>query len=285
MMSPRLLFKLALLPLTRSWWVLGLMTLSFAQIMLALWFCGSVQKELNHTQKYARTAKFVTIQMKDETSPLDPIKDLLSGEDVSFEELKIEDTLKKMEDEEPEIVQSVRAIGSEGLQLAPKVLVVRGNVSDEALDKVKLMTEVYRVDATPVHHARMLRFYDHLSFELRISMLLILFLIVVQLLVFQRIQGKDSKEVMQNLLAWGSASLPAKIPGFASLLALSLIAVIVSIGEWFFFRNLIWKNNAFLGELSLEHSLSFPSGMVALTLLAIVVAAILLSFAGNPAED
>jgi hypothetical protein len=285
MMSPRLLIKLALLPLTRSWWVLGLMIVSFAQIMLALWFCGSVQKELNHTKKYANTAKFVTIQMKDENTSLDPIKDLLSGEDVSFEELKTEDTLKKMEDDEPEIVQSVRAIGTEGLQLAPKVLVVRGNVSDEALDKIRLMTEVYRVDATPVHHARLLRFYDHLSFELRISMLLILFLVVVQLLVFQRIQGKDSKEVMQNLLAWGLASLPAKIPGFASLLAVSLIAITLSIGEWFFFRNLIWKNNAFLGELSLEHSLSFPIAMVALTLLAIVFAAVILSFAGRPAED
>ncbi len=285
MMSPRLLLKLALLPLTRSWFVLGLMIVSFAQIMLALWFCSSIQKELNHTRQYANTAKFVTIQMKDETTSLDPIKELLGGEDVSFEELRTEDTLKKMEDEEPEIVQSVRAIGNEGLQLAPKVLVVRGNISDEGLDKVKLMTEVYRVDATPVHHARLLRFYDHLSFELRISMLLILFLVGVQLLVFQRIQGKDSKEVMQNLLAWGTGVLQAKIPGFASLVAVSLIAITLSVIEWFSFRHLVWKNNAFLGELSLEHSLSFPGGMVFITLIAILFAAVLLSFAGRPTED
>ena len=98
-MSPRLLFKLALLPLMRSWVLLGLMILSFAQLMLGLWFCGSIQKELNHTRHYANSAKFVTVQIKDEAVSLDPIKEALSGEDVSFEELKTEDTLKKMEED------------------------------------------------------------------------------------------------------------------------------------------------------------------------------------------
>jgi hypothetical protein len=164
------------------------------------------------------------------------------------------------------------------------MLVVRGNISDEALEKVKLMTEVYRVDATPVHHSRLLRFYEHLSFELRISTLVMLFLIVVQLLVFQRIQGRDSKEVMQNLLTWGAGSLQARLPGFVSLLALSLFAACVSVGEWFYFRALVWKNNAFLGELSLEHSLSFPTGIVSFTFFAIAIAAVLLSFSGRSAE-
>jgi hypothetical protein len=283
-MSLRLLLKLSLLPLMRSWFMLGLMIVSFAQVMLALWFCGAIQKELNHTKQYANTAKFVSIQLKDESVSLDPIKDLLSGEDVSFEELKTEDTLKKMEEEEPEIVQSVRAIGNEGLNLVPKVLLVRGNISDEALDKVKLMTEVYRVDATPVHHARLLKFFDHLGFEIKISMVLILFLIVVQLLVFQRIQERDTKEVRQNLTAWGVNELMARLPSFASLLTMSLFAVVMSAGEWFLFRNLVWKNNAFLGELSLERSLSFPSGMVAITFFAIAASAIFLSFAGRSAE-
>lgn len=284
-MSLRLLFKLALLPLLRSWFLLGLMIISFAQLMLALWFCGSLQKELNHTRNYANSAKFVTVQIKDEAVSLERVKDALMGEDVSFEELKMEDTLKKMEEEEPEIVQSVRAIGKEGLQLVPRVLLVRGNVSDEAIEKVKLMTEVSRVDATPVHHQRLLRFYEHLGFEVKIAISLILFLIVVELLVFQRIQDRDSKEVRNNLTAWGVSAMQARLPSFASLLTLSLFAVALSVAEWFSFQKLIWKNNAFLGELSLERTLSFPVAMVAITFLAIGAAAILLSFAGRNAEE
>jgi hypothetical protein len=283
-MSLRLLLKLALLPLMRSKLLLGLMIVSFAQLMLALWFCGAVQKEIAHTRQYANTAKFISVQMKDEGTSLDTIKDTLSGNDVTFEELKTDDILKKMEDEEPDVVQTVRAIGSEGLQLVPKVLLARGNISDEAIEKVKLMTEVYRVDATPVHHARLLHFYDHLSFEMKIAIFLILFLIIVQLLVFQRIQGRDSKEVMQNLLAWGVGAMQARIPGFVSLVTLSLFAVALSVFEWFSFRNSIWKNNAFLGELSIEHTLSFPNGMVTLTFIAIVAASVMLSFAGRGEE-
>ena len=284
-MSPRLLMKLAWLPIRRSWILFALMILSFAQIMLALWFFGAIQKELMHTRQYAMTAKFISIQLKDETLSLDAIKEALEGDDVSFEELKTEAVLKKMEDEEPEIVQTVRAIGSEGLQLVPKILLVRGSVSDEALAKVKLMTGVYRLDVTPVHHARLLRFYTHLSFEIKMSILLILFLIGVQLLVFQRIQSRDSKEIMQNLLAWGVSSLQVRIPGLVSILSLSFFAAILSLVEWFSFRAWVWKNNAFLGELSLEHTLTFPFTLVAGTFVAMVASALLLSFSGQTKEE
>jgi hypothetical protein len=79
--------------------------------------------------------------------------------------------------------------------------------------------------------------------------------------------------------------MKARLPGFVSLITLSLFAVILSVVEWFSFRNLIWKNNAFLGELSLEHTLAFPSAMVSLTFLAIAAAAIILSFAGRAQDE
>jgi len=282
-LSPRLLFKLALLPLRRSWFLLGLMIISFAELMLALWFCGSLQRELSHTESYANAAKFVSIQLKEESgsSSLDSIKDLLQGADVTFEELKTEDTLKKMEDEEPEIVQSVRAIGNEGLQLVPRVLLARGMISSDTLEKIKLMPEVYRVDATPVHHARMLKFYSHLGFEIRIAMTLILFLLVVQLLVFQRIQERDTKEVMQNLIAWGLSSARSRLPSLISLLSLGFFALVISVVEWFLFRDLVWRQSAFLGELSLDHTLAFPFGRVVFTFIAIGVVSVFLTFSGR----
>ncbi|MBC7395825.1 MAG: hypothetical protein H7333_00155 [Bdellovibrionales bacterium] len=284
-MNLRLLFKLALLPLIRSWFLLGLMMISFAQLMLALWFCGSIQKELSHTQAYASTAKFLTIQMKDESASIFPIQELLQGTEASVEELKTEDVLKRMEEEEPEVVQTVRAIGNEGLQLVPRMLTVRGNIPDETIEKIKLMTEVYRVDSTPVHHARLNRFYKHLSFEMNISILLITFLVLVQLLVFQRIQSRDSAQVMRDLLAWGVGSMQARVPGFLSILSLSGFSILFSIGEWFAFRKWIWKNNTFLGELSLEHNLSFPFLFVMITFFVMMAVALLLSFSGRTAEE
>ena len=284
-MNLRLLFKLALLPLMRSWFLLGLMMISFAQLMLALWFCGSIQKELSHTQEYASTAKFMTVQMKEDGVGLDPVKELLQGPDVNVEELKTEDVLKKMEEEEPEVVQTVRAIGNEGLQLVPRMLTARGNIPDETIEKIKLMTEVYRVDASPVHHSRLIRFYRHLSFEMNISILLITFLVLVQLLVFQRIQSRDSAQVMRDLLAWGVGAMQARVPGFLSILSLSGFSIILSIAEWFGFRKWIWKNNAFLGELSLEHTLSFPVALVAITFLVMIAVGLLLSFSGRTAEE
>ncbi len=284
-MNLRLLFKLALLPLIRSWFLLGLMMVSFAQLMLALWFCGSIQKELSHTQNYANTAKFITIQMKDEAASIEPIQELLKGPEVNVEELKTEDVLKRMEEEEPEVVQTVRAIGNEGLQLVPRMLTARGNIAEDTIEKIKLMTDVYRVDASPVHHARLIRFYRHLSFEMNISILLITFLVLVQLLVFQRIQSRDSAQVMRDLLAWGVGAMQARVPGFLSILSLSGFSILLSIGEWFGFRKWIWKNNAFLGELSLEHTMSFPFLLVGLTFLVMIAVALLLSFSGRTAEE
>ncbi len=285
MSNLRLLFKLALLPLVRSWFLLGLMVISFAQVMLALWFCGSLQKEIKHTQDYAKTARFISIQMKDDNTSTDTITDLLKNEDVTVEILKTDAILKKMEEEEPEVIQTVRAIGNEGLQLVPKMITARGTISDEVMEKIKMMTEVYRVDSTPVHHARLVHFYDHLSFEMRIAMMLILFLVLVQLFVFQRIQGRDSLEVMKNLLTWGVGSMQSRVPGFLSIISLSGFSIIFSIAEWFAFRKWIWKNNAFLGELSLDHSLPFPIGLVTVTFVSIIVIGVLMSFSGRTAEE
>lgn len=285
MKNLRLLFKLALLPLFRSWLLLGLMIISFAQVMLALWFCGSVQKELQETRRYASHAKLVTIQMKEPNASVDAIRDALQGDDVSFEELKTEEILKKMEEEEPELIQTVRSLGAEGLQLVPKILTVRGLVNEEALEKVKLMTEVYRVDQSPVHHARLQGFYSHLGFEMRICILLILFLVMVQLLVFQRIQNRDSQEVMKNLLAWGVSGIQARVPGFLSILSLSSFSILISSIEWLVFRKWIWKNNAFLGELSIDHSLAFPFLLVFITFLAVAGVSLVLSFSGRTREE
>lgn len=285
MKNLRLLFKLALLPLKRSWFLLGLLTISFSQLMLALWFCGSVQKELELSRNYASKAKFVTVQMKDNHASTSGVKEAFQLDSVSIEELKTEDVLKKMEEEEPELVQTIRSLETEGLGLVPKIVIVQGLIPEEVLEKVKLMTEVSRVDQSPVHHARLQGFYKHLAFEIRISVLMILFLALVQLLVFQRIQSRDSAEVSHNLLAWGVSSVAARLPGFLSMISLNVFSLLLSVVEWFSFRAKVWKNNSFLGELSLDHSLSFPAGFVFLTLLAIVILSLMLSFSGKAVEE
>ncbi len=285
MSNSRLFFKLAFLPLRRSWFLLGLMLISFAQLLLALWFCGGIQKELNHTEAYASQARFVTIQMKDDASPLDPVKEALQGDDISVEEMKTETILQKMEEEEPEIVQTVRSIGNEGLQLVPKLLLARGPMSDEVIEKIKMMTEVSKVESSPVHHARLQHFYKHLGVEMKISIGLILFLILVQLMVFQRIQSRDSVEVMKNLLAWGVNRLQARVPGFLSILSLSGVSFALSILEWVSLRKWVWKENSFLGELSLDHTLSFPLLLALVTMVGILAGGVLMSFSGRSAEE
>ncbi|MHA0111108.1 hypothetical protein ACXYUI_28835, partial [Klebsiella pneumoniae] len=67
------------------------MIISFAQVMLALWFCGSIQKELRETKRYAGSARMITVQMKDPNASLDPVREALSGDEVTFEELKTDE--------------------------------------------------------------------------------------------------------------------------------------------------------------------------------------------------
>ena len=284
-MNLRLLLKLATLPLRRSWFLLGLIVLSFAQVMLALWFCGGIQKEIAYTQDYARDARFMTIQMKSDTSPVEPIQELFQSYTVSVEELRTEDVLKKMETEEPEIVQTIRATGNEGMQLLPRLLLVRGVFPEYVIEKVKMMTDVYRADVSPVHHSRLLAFYRHLASELRIAVFLILFLILVQLLVFERIQQRDLADGVRNLTMWGAGGVNARMPAFLSLMVLSVVSFFISIAEWIGFQRTIWKDNAFLGELSLSHGISMPYSICALTFVAIIVLGFFLNFSGRTSEE
>jgi hypothetical protein len=277
-LNMRLIGKLAILPLKRSWGLLGLMVLSFAQVLLSLWFCGAVQNEIGATAEYASKAHFVTVQMKDGSASIEPIRELFNEYDVSFEELKTEEVLKKMEAEEPEIAQTVRSIGNEGLQLMPRLISVRGVFPESVVDKIKLMTEVYRVDSTPVHHSRLKAFFQHLHVEIRIVVLLIMFLILVQLLAFQRLQRRDLSEVNRNLSAWGVDGFQAKLPAFFSLLFLSGMSFLISGIEWFGFQKWVWKYNTFLGELSLNRSLGFPFNWFLIGLVIVSAIGIFLSF-------
>ena len=285
MSSAGLMMRLSLLPFRRSWVVIGLMIISLAQLMLGLWFCGSLQEEIRQTRAYADQAKLVTIQMKEGEGSTDSIRQSLGESEVSFEEWKTEDVLTKMEQEEPELVQTVRSMGKDGLQLVPRLLVARGMISDGAIEKIKLMTEVARVDSSPVHHSRLLGFYGHLGVEIRIAVSLLLILIFVQFIVFERIQGRDAREVTSNLLAWGVPVWKARFPAFLSMVTLSLMAATLSVGEWLFFRKWIWKNNSFLGELSIDHSLAFPWFMIALTFAGVFALSFILVFSGRAVEE
>jgi hypothetical protein len=274
----RLISKLAVLPLKRSWGLLALMVMAFAQVLLSLWFCGALQNELKNTSQYASQAHFVTIQMKDSTTSLDPIRELFKDFQVSFEELKTEDVLQKMEAEEPEIAQTVRSIGNEGLQLMPRLVSVRGVFPETVIDKIKLMTEVYRVDSSPVHHSRLKNFFDHLQVELRIVVLMIAFMILVQMFAFQRLQRRDLSEVNRNLAAWGVDGIQAKLPAFFSLLFLSGISFLISAIEWAGLQKYVWKYNAFLGELSLNRFLGFPLNWFFIGLVIVSAMGIILNF-------
>lgn len=277
-LNMRLISKLAVLPLKRSWGLLALMVMAFAQVLLSLWFCGALQNELKNTSSYARDAHFVTVQMKDSTASVDPIRELFDDYNVSFEELKTEEVLQKMEAEEPEIAQTVRSIGNEGLQLMPRLVSIRGVFPETIIDKIKLMTEVYRVDISPVHHSRLKSFFEHLQTELKIVVLMIIFLVMVQMFAFQRLQRRDLTEVNRNLAAWGVDGIQAKLPAFFSLLFLSGISFLISAIEWAGLQKFVWKYNAFLGELSLNRTLGFPINWFFIGLILVSAMGIFLSF-------
>jgi len=262
----RLLLKLAMIPFRRAWVVLGLMVITLAQLFLALWFCGLLQNEIAHTRKFSDEAKLITLQLKEGGSAIPRVREVL-------------------EQDEPELVQTVRSIGPEGVQLFPQMLVIRGVVSDDRIEKIKMMTEIARLDQSPVHHARLKGFYQHLSVEIRIAAVLLLLLVLVQLVVFQRIQNRDTSEVVSNLMAWGVSAVRARMPAFLSMVSLSFFAALLSVMEWSVFRSVIWKNNAFLGELSLDHALEFPWGSVGLTFLVVGVMSFVLVFSGRAVEE
>jgi hypothetical protein len=285
MSSLRLTWKLALLPFRRSRVLLGLMVISLAQLMLGLWFCGSLSGEMAQTRLYASRAKMVTVQFKDDSADLEKVKEELSGQEATVEEWKTEDVLSKMEQDEPEFVQIVRSVGAEGLQLMPKVAVIRGLVSDETLEKIKMMAGVARVDESPIHHSRLVGFYQHLNMEIWIAVAVILLLIFVQMVAFQRIQGRDASEVISNLMAWGVSASQARIPAFLTMISLSVLAAALSVGEWLIFRKWVWKNNALLGELSMDHSLAFPLVWVVASFVAVMVLSGVLVFSGRTAEE
>lgn len=284
-MSFRVLLKLAFLPFRRSWFVLTLVALAFAQVMLALWFCGGLQNEIQRSLEYSERARFMSIQMKDELSPIDAIQEVLKGQGVSYEELSTEEVLRRMEVNEPDIVQTVRVTGSEGLQLMPRLLIVRGVFTDASIERIQSLKEVYRVDVSPIHHQQLGSFYRHLGVELKIVIALILFLILVQLLVFERLQRRDSHESCRNLLAWGATPTLARLAGFLSVLCLSAIAFFVSCLEWMAFQKWIWNGNAFLGELSLDQSLHLPLGLMVLTFFGVMGGAIVLALSSRPSES
>jgi hypothetical protein len=190
-----------------------------------------------------------------------------------------------MEKDEPELVQTVRSIGPDGGLLFPKLVVIRGVISPERLEKMKMMTEIARLDQSPVHHARLKGFYQHIGLEIKIAATLLLLLVLVQLVVFQRIQNRDASEVVANLTAWGVPAIRARLPSFLSMITLSGFAAILSVLEWGILRTFIWKDNAFLGELSLDHGLSFPWGSVALTFLVVALMSLVLVYSGRAVEE
>ncbi len=285
MMHLRLLLKLALIPFRRAWGVLGLMVISLAQMFLALWFCALLQNEISHTRQFAEQAKLITIQLKEQVDALPKIREILDGQDATIEEWDSEDVLKKMEQDEPELVQTVRSLGPEGGLLFPKMVVIRGVVLPERIEKLKMMTEISRLDQGPVHHARLTGFYKHLGIEIKIAAILLLLLVLVQLVVFQRIQNRDASEVVANLTAWGVPAIRARLPSFLSMITLSGIAALLSVLEWGIFRTFIWRDNAFLGELSLDHGLSFPWGSVAITFVVVTLMSLVLVYSGRAVEE
>ena len=284
MSRARILLKLSFLPIRRSWMLVGFLAVSLAQILLALWLCGGITSELARTEAYADRSRFVTIQLRDESVLTDPIKQVLEGEDVSIEELKSAQVLERLEAEEPEIVQTIQSVGGEGLGLGPRMILARGPIPDAALEKIKLMTEVSRVESSPVHHARLKRFYSHLGFEMRIAVALIVFLTAVQILVCHRILGRDSQEVSRNLSSWGASNVDALLPGFGSLFLITQGAFALSLVEWWAFRTWVWKENSFLGELSVDRNLDFPMSLCWVTAGVMLVLGAALAFSRRPEE-
>jgi hypothetical protein len=281
----RILLKLSFLPIRRSWMLVGFLWVSLAQILLALWLSGGIGSELARTEAYADRSRFVTIQLRDESVLVDPIKEVLEGDDVAIEELKSGQVIERLEAEEPEIVQTIQSVGGEGLGLVPRMILARGPIPDAALEKIKMMTEVSKVESSPVHHARLRKFYQHLGFEMRIALVLIVFLTAVQILLCHRILGRDSREVSRNLSSWGASTLDSLSPGFGSLLIVTQGAFALSLLEWWAFRTWIWKGNSFLGELSVDGTLDFPVTLCLVTAAVMWVLSGALAFSRRPEEE
>ena len=282
-MNLRLLFKLSGLPWIRSFALQSLIAFAIAQLLLGAWLGGAIDQEIRRTKKFANDAKWVTVQLKEEKA--DAIRDMVKGSSVSVEELSTDDVLSRMEAEEPDVVQTVRTMGKEGLQLIPKVVLIRGVVADEILEKIRVLPGVARIDVSPVHHHRLQAFYHHLQLEMRIALGMILFLIMVMLLGLQRIQLRDLHEVKVNLLTWGASHSQSRLPLFVSLLGMCAIGSVLSVAEWIAFKKWFWRNNPFLGELSIDRSLHFPIWTFLGLVVALGVFTAVLSFAGKQVDE
>lgn len=282
-MKLRLMLKISFLPWIRSSTLQSLIAVSIAQLLLGAWLGGAIVQEIRRTKKFANDAKWITVQTKEDRSK--EIKEIIKDFSVSFEELSTDDVLNRMEPEEPEVVQTVKSMGAEGLQLIPKVVLLKGLLPDTEIEKIKILPGIARIDVSPVHHHRLQSFYQHLQLEMRIAVGMILFLMMVLLLSLQRIQVRDLKEVKENLLTWGASHLQSRLPLFFSLIGMTLIGGILSVAEWFSFKKWIWKSNPFLGELSIDRSLHFPVLAFFSVSIALFLFICILSFSGKQAEE
>jgi hypothetical protein len=283
----RLLLKLSLLPWLRSPLLQLLMLLAVAQLFLGVWFCASIDHEVARTVSFASRARWITVQMKSENSPIDDIRKLADEipNPPLVEELKIETVLKQMETEEPEMVQTVLSMGKEGLELIPKVVLLRGEVPDSVLDAIRKLADVNQVDVSPVHHARLLNFYKHLQLEMRIALGMILFLMAVMILGIQRIQWRDLREVKDNLRTFGAGNWVSRFPMLMSLLMLVGLSGVTSLLEWFYLRPAVFERNTFLGELSIDRAMHFPWTAALASSVAVLWVILILSLMGRDASE
>jgi hypothetical protein len=62
-------------------------------------------------------------------------------------------------------------------------------------------------------------------------------------------------------------------------------AFILSLIEWWVFRTWVWKDNSFLGELSVDGKLDFPLVLCLLTAAVIFLLSGALAFSRRPEEE
>jgi hypothetical protein len=291
----RLLLKLALLPWVRSPFLQLLLCVALGQLFLGVWLGGSIDREVSRTEQFASRARWVTVQEKPAPdAPASPssgilavvqelVKNLPSPPDV--EEVQTDTVLKQMESEEAEVVEILKSMGKEGFSLIPRVVLIRGEVPDQVLEKLRKHPEVARVDVSPVHHARLLGFYKHIQLEMRFALGMILFLMAVMVLAVQRIQWRDLREVKENLRTFGAGSWTARMPLWVSLIGMVIFAAGISLIEWAYIHPGLFQKNTFLGELSIDRSMTFPWSHAFSTAGVMLLVVTTLSFAGRDLEE
>lgn len=228
--------KLALRPWKKlpivQW--LGIFSLSLLMIGLnsVFWLSGNITTLLTKLN----AEKVVTVYLESNTSSelVDSIKTQVGSSAVEAKLVDQKEFLQELEKLHPNLVKEVQALGSDADWVTPKFLTLRGDISSDAVEKIKSIIGVESVDLSeqrllPV--VQSLKTIQSVSRGFFVGFILAFFTTFFLIARLNRHVQNDSIKIIRQ---FGGTEFQIKLPQLLHQSLLGLIAGIISAGIWLY---------------------------------------------------